>query len=593
MLGAVISLRTDKGVETLTLEDFEARVKSGDIAPSTPVRFAVLTGDRWVDARDLEVFRRLNEPARIYFSRQFSLGRFPAITVVFVLLQVVLFFGVAGGERVLSLDTLISVGAKVPANIVELGETWRLITANVLHRDVLHLVFNMFFLFNVGGTIENAYRKQDYILVLVMSALGTTLLSTMMSPIPSVGASGIVLGLFGAATVFAYKYAEILPRKYRRYLTGAVLPYAMFVLYVGLATPQTDNWGHFGGLIGGIAAALPLEPRLLRPDDRRMSFVLRNLPALGAIGLLATTLALGPVVRRMDPSLTELVDRDSGLRVKYPARWAFGQNHLGYASWGNSLGASIGLRARRESRQPLSLGQLKRRFLEEELARHAADGDITAVKVLQEGTRPVDGGRAVELIVSLTSRAGAQVTRNILIERGYYSYYVVLSAPVPFAEQYTPIFDEVVAAVQLVRPAAVERAQTVVSTFPGMSSAHVDLGDQLASIGEVEGAAGSYKQALAALPEHHEALYGLAKLAVDYGGDAPSAEAIASRLHERKPDDIAIAALLSDLRERLGQIDGARAVLVETLDRSPEATELRERLIRLDGRQRPSRPDGR
>ena len=35
------------------------------------------------------------------------------------------------------------------------------------------------------------------------------------------------------------------------------------------------------------------------------------------------------------------------------------------------------------------------------------------------------------------------------------------------------------------------------------------------------------------------------------------------------------------IRERLGQIDGARAVLLETLDRTPDAAELRERLKRL------------
>src|SRR5204862_1052563 len=100
---------------------------------------------------------------------------------------------------------------------------------------------------------------QDYALILLVSALTTTLLSTAMSTLPSVGASGVVLGLFGAASVFGYKYSDILPKKYRRYFGGAVLPYALFILYVGLATKDTDNWGHLGGLLGGMLASIPLE----------------------------------------------------------------------------------------------------------------------------------------------------------------------------------------------------------------------------------------------------------------------------------------------------------------------------------------------
>ncbi len=142
------------------------------------VRLPVLTGERWVDARELELFRRLYAPARIHFTRSFSLGSFPVVTTLLCLAQIFIYFKIAGAQRILPLDPLIAAGAKVQPNILELGETWRLLTANVLHRDVLHLLFNMFFLFNVGGTIENAYRLQDYLLILIASAIATTLAPT-------------------------------------------------------------------------------------------------------------------------------------------------------------------------------------------------------------------------------------------------------------------------------------------------------------------------------------------------------------------------------------------------------------------------------
>lgn len=581
----MISLRTEAGEETIPLEEFEARVRQGLIEPSTPVRFPVLTGDRWVDARDLELFKRLYAPARIYFARAFSLGRFPIVTAVLVVLQLVVYVGIAGPRWALSLDPLIDAGAKAQPNILELGETWRLLTANLLHRDVLHVLFNMFFLFNVGGAIENAYRLRDYALILVASALATTLLSTAMSPLPSVGASGMVLGLFGAASVFGYKYSDILPQRYRRYFGGAVLPYALFILYVGLATKDTDNWGHLGGLLGGMLAALPLEPRLLHLARSRRSAWLEHTPTLAAITLVLATVGAGPVVRAIGPSLVDFEAPEGGISLAYPGLWSVGVNHVGYPSWGNALGASIGVRAERRATRPTTLREVREQFLEVELKKREADGDIAAVRVIDERPVILDGGRAIELRISLESRAGPQLTRNILVERGYYSYIVILSAPKAWAAEYEPLFDAMEAKVALTEPEPVAKAKTVVDTFPGMSSAHVELGHQLSSIGDVKSAAQAYQRALLALPEQADALYGLAKLAADYDGDAAGAEKLAASLFDGRPDDPSYAALLADLRQRLGQLDGACAVLQETLDRVTDAPEeLRERLRALECR---------
>jgi rhomboid protease GluP len=579
----LISVRTDHGEESLSLDELEARIRDGQIAPTTPVCFPVLTGDRWVNARELELFRRLYEPARVHFTRAFSLRGVPLITLGLVAIQIVLYFGIAGTARSIPVDALIEAGAKVSANIFELGETWRLLAANVLHRDLLHLTFNMFFLFNVGSTIENAYRKQDFLLILCAAGIGTTLTSAAMSPLPSVGSSGIVLGLFGAASVFGAKYTDILPRRYRRYFGGAVLPYALFVLYVGLASPNTDNWGHVGGLAGGALAAIPLEPKLLHLCREERSFLKSRWPLIAVIALIVGPILAAPIVRQLPPSLDELVDRESGLRVVYPKRWTIGENHLGYAALGNTLGASIGLRARRDTRR-FDLAEVKARFLEQELAQQEREGSVTAVRVIAEKPIEVSGGKATELVIALESRAGAHRTRNILIERGFYSYAIVLSAPESFAASYGPIFDRMISEIALIEPAWLARSRAVADAFPGMSSAHVELGQHLASVGDIEGAAQAYQQALQALPDHPDALFGLARLAADYGGDLWSAESIAARLYERHPDDPQVASLLADLRQQLGNVEDAKAVLQSTLDRVPEAKELRDQLLKISPR---------
>lgn len=581
----MISVRGKGGQETIPLEEFEARVRQGHIAPSTQVCLPVLTGETWVDARELELFRRLYAPARIHFTRAFSLGRFPVLTTLLCVAQVALFFYIAGWERVVSLDVLIASGAKWKPNVLELGETWRLLTANVLHRDILHLFFNMFFFFNVGGSIENAYRLKDYILILVVSGLGTTLLSTAMSDLPSVGASGMVLGLFGAASVFGYKYSDILPRRYRRYFGGAVLPYGIFILYVGLASKDTDNWGHLGGILGGFFVTLWLQPRLLHITQPKQSLLRRSAPQILAVALCALVLGAGPLIREMGPSLVSVHEDTSGIGFQHPAAWYYGKNHLGYPARGNALGASIGVRAERRTTKPYELNELRAQFLNEELKGREEEGEITAVKVVGERPFLLPGARAVDITVDLESRAGPQTTRNILIERGYYSYKVVISAPRPWADAYAQVFMRMLEAVKLTKPSAFVQAEARAAMFPGMRSAHVELGHQLALIGEVEAARAAYMQALDGMPEHADAIFGLAQLTLDYGGDLQAAERMGTVLFEREPGEAANAALLADLRRRLGRIDGACAVLQQSLDRLKDPPEdLRTRLTSMSCR---------
>jgi membrane associated rhomboid family serine protease/tetratricopeptide (TPR) repeat protein len=575
----LIHVRTHEGERWLELEDFEAEVEAGRILPSTPVRLPVLTGSRWVSARELELFRQLHAPVRSRFARSFSLGRFPVVTTVLCLAQVIAYVVLSDGARVPSLDNLIEAGAKVGANVLELGETWRLLTANLLHRDVIHLTFNTFFLFNVGGTVENAYREGDFLLIVVVSALGTTTLSLLMSSVPSVGASGVVLGLFGAASVFGYKYGSLLPRRYRRYFGGAVLPYALFILYVGLASPDTDNWGHLGGILSGAAVTAVLAPRLLHARRPAPS---RGWAAAGlAAGLATLVVALGPLVRAIGPRLERFVDERTGIAVSRPARWTAGENHLGDPAWGNRLGVSLGIRAERRSARPYALEGLRSAFLEELRGLERA-GEITRVEVESERPFLVKGGEGLELAIALESRAGPQRTRNLLIARGFFAYRVVLGAPRRWAEAYRPLFDDLAARVALVETADLERARRVAAVFPGMSSAQVELGAELARVGRTRAAVRAYQRALSTVPDLPDALFGLARLSLAYGGDLEAAERAAAELLEDRPDVVPVVTLVADLRRRLGRHEDACRALRGAMNRAVEAPPaIRERLEAL------------
>src|SRR5690606_24980708 len=160
-------------IEEMELAEFERRAREGDIAPQHQVCFPAVTGDAFVPARDLELFRGLYAAGAITFKRYFNLGRVPYLTgalMAVLLLTFLKWQGAADGALPLSDSDLLQKGAKSRPLIVELGQWWRLLTANLLHGSWVHLIGNLIFLLNLGGAAEAVFRRLDFLLVLVASA---------------------------------------------------------------------------------------------------------------------------------------------------------------------------------------------------------------------------------------------------------------------------------------------------------------------------------------------------------------------------------------------------------------------------------------
>ncbi|MBT6488404.1 MAG: rhomboid family intramembrane serine protease, partial [Deltaproteobacteria bacterium] len=253
-------------IEEFDLDEFEEKVRKGQIGPHMEICFPVVTGDRFVVARDLELYQGLYQTDVLNFKRYFHLGRIPWLTISLIaLLCCVHYWWPEPPGR--SADRLLQRGAKSLPLMLELGQWWRLLTANFIHVSGWHLLVNCLFLFNLGGPAEAIFRRLDYIFILVATALGGTLLSTLVNPAVSCGASGIVFGVWGASATFGVRYRNMLPKRYRRYFIGSVIPYSVFALYMGIAMPGIDNWGHLGGLLIGSGLACFLPARMLRPQD--------------------------------------------------------------------------------------------------------------------------------------------------------------------------------------------------------------------------------------------------------------------------------------------------------------------------------------
>jgi rhomboid protease GluP len=99
-----------------------------------------------------------------------------------------------------------------------------------------------------------------------MSGLAGSLLSMSMSQGPSVGASGAIFGVAAAVIVMLVRHRDRFHLRDKR-ISAVLAIWAGYQLLIGFALPFVDNFGHLGGIAGGVAAAMLLRPRLLGPPS--------------------------------------------------------------------------------------------------------------------------------------------------------------------------------------------------------------------------------------------------------------------------------------------------------------------------------------
>ncbi len=170
-----------------------------------------------------------------------------------------------------------SLDGSVSRFTVNDGDYWRIVTAGFLHAGFLHLLFNMFGLYILGGLLEPAVGRLRFGVIYFVSLLAGSFGALLLEPTRStLGASGAVFGLMAAAVV-VMRHRGINPME-----SGLGLWIGLNLL-ITFTIPFISIGGHIGGLLGGaVAAALMVE----LPDRVRMP---RVAPALlaGAIGVVS------------------------------------------------------------------------------------------------------------------------------------------------------------------------------------------------------------------------------------------------------------------------------------------------------------------
>jgi membrane associated rhomboid family serine protease len=133
---------------------------------------------------------------------------------------------------------------------VAAGEWYRLITAMFLHYGVLHLLFNMLLLWQLGRYLESQLGPLRFVTLYLLAGLGGNVAAYVFAAqnASTAGASTAVFGLVLAAFVINRKL---------KLDTSTLIPLLVVNLIITFSVSGVSIPGHVGGLlVGGIVAAI-------------------------------------------------------------------------------------------------------------------------------------------------------------------------------------------------------------------------------------------------------------------------------------------------------------------------------------------------
>ena len=186
-----------------------------------------------------------------------NISRTP-VTSAIAGLNILFFLGVlvTGGAGT---QNLLDWGAKYGPYIAE-GQYWRLFLPMFLHVGFFHLLTNLFGLVIFGSMVEQIFKSRNFLIVYLLAGVMGNVASYLAGPLPGVGASGSVFGIFGAFGVYLLLNRRALGQQGRQQLTSIGLIIAINIV-LGLTTSGIDNAAHMGGLLAGGLVAYLIAPR--------------------------------------------------------------------------------------------------------------------------------------------------------------------------------------------------------------------------------------------------------------------------------------------------------------------------------------------
>ncbi len=183
--------------------------------------------------------------------------------------------------------SLFLFGASGALPVFGYGRWWTVLSAGWLHAGVLHILFNLLWVRQLGPAAAEFYGAGRMVIIYTVAGVCGFLLSSLAGsalgslPLPvlrgaqfTVGASASIFGLLGALVYYGRRTGSSLVHR-------EAIHYAVVLFVFGLIMPGVDNYAHAGGFVGGYLMGRWMDP--LKPE--RIEHMLGALGCLGASAL--------------------------------------------------------------------------------------------------------------------------------------------------------------------------------------------------------------------------------------------------------------------------------------------------------------------
>jgi rhomboid protease GluP len=151
------------------------------------------------------------------------------------------------------------------------GAWWTVLSATWLHAGLLHILFNMMWVRDIGPATADVIGPGRTVIIYVLSGVCGVLLSSVAGayfpPLPfmqgasfTVGASASIFGLLGALFHYGRKSGSSL-------IHTQAKQWALILFIYGLIMPGIDNYAHAGGFLGGYAISAFFNPLVRERGD--------------------------------------------------------------------------------------------------------------------------------------------------------------------------------------------------------------------------------------------------------------------------------------------------------------------------------------
>jgi rhomboid protease GluP len=177
--------------------------------------------------------------------------------------------------------SLLVLGSTGTVAISELHRWWSLISANYLHGGLMHILFNMIALKQIGPLVIKEYGVYRMLAIYTLGGVFGFVLSFLAGVQFTIGASAAVCSLIGAILYYGKSRGGI----YGQNLYRQIGVWAVTIFVFGFIVPGINNWGHGGGMAAGALLGLLLGYQEKRRENMRHKFLGASCVVLTAIVL--------------------------------------------------------------------------------------------------------------------------------------------------------------------------------------------------------------------------------------------------------------------------------------------------------------------